>query len=157
MNLLVATLVFCAILFIGWYFYNKTQKKSIFYADFLQFCEFLKNEIGFFQNNLKEILSKKEYNSSEFNSLIEDFKNNENIEIWCKEQKILDSNEVAQIKNFFAKLGRLDVQSQTNEIETFLKYLEEKISDIKTKHLKKAKLTFSLSIMLGLFAFIIII
>ena len=157
MNLFVAILIFCVILFIGWYFYNKTQKKSHFYANFLQFCEFIKNEIGFFQNNLKEILSKKEYSSNEFNSLIEDFKKNENIDIWCKEQKILDANEIVQIKNFFAKLGRLDVQSQTNEIETFLKYLEEKINDIKTKHLKKAKLTFSLSVMLGLLAFIIII
>lgn len=156
MNLIIALLIFGCILYIGWFLYQKTQKKSVFYKDFLQFCELLETQIGFFQNNLEQVLQKERY-KKEFSDLVQNFLKNKNLDDWALKQTLLSENEVLEIKNFFSKLGRVDSFTQTKEIDSFKQILKEKMKDIKEVQLKKGKLTFSLSVMLGILAFIIII
>ena len=72
MNFLIALIVFCCIFYIGWFFYQKTRKKLVFYNDFLQFCEVLETEIGFFQNKLKQIFDKKGY-GKDFSLVLKNF------------------------------------------------------------------------------------
>jgi len=156
MNVIIGLVVFVCILYIGWFFYQKTRKKAIFYNNFLQFCELLETEIGFFQNKLQQILEKNSY-GKDFSSALKNFAEKHNLEEWGASQNLLKENELQELKNFFNKLGRVDSSTQTNEIRNFKKILEEKIEDIKTIQMKKSKMTFSLSVMLGLLAFIIII
>jgi len=156
MNLFVGVAIFGCILYIGWFFHQKTRKKAIFYNDFLQFCEMLETEIGFFQNKLEQILEKNSY-KKDFSAVLKNFSEKNNLEEWGAVQSVLSEDELKELKNFFSKLGRVDSITQTNEIRNFKKILQEKIENIKTVQLKKSKLIFSLSVMLGLLAFIIII
>jgi len=156
MNLFIAIAIFGCILYIGWFFYQKTRKKLIFYNDFLQFCEMLETEIGFFQNKLKQILDKNSY-GKEFSAVLKNFAEKNNLDDWSASQNLLSENELKEIKNFFSKLGRVDSSTQTTEIRNFKKNLQDKNENIKTVQIKKSKMIFSLSVMLGLLAFIIII
>lgn len=156
MKLIVALIFFCLILYFGWISYHKTRKKAVFYNDFLQFSEIMETEIGFFQNKIDSILKKGNY-KKEFLELVEEFAKNKNLDNWKKEQNLLTDGEAEEIINFFNKLGKADSITQTKEIQNYKKLIEEKRKNIKDVQLKNAKLMFSLSIMLGLLVFVIII
>ncbi len=155
-NLIVGLVLFGCILYIGWNMYQNYRKRVLFYGDFLQFCEILETEVAFFQNKINEILQKNEY-KSDFSGVLKDFAENKNLEAWAKEQKLLGTQEVDELKNFFAKLGRVDSTTQTKEIQNFKEVLRAKQDEVKKLQQKKGKLVLSLSIMLGLAVLIIIV
>ena len=56
----------------------------------------------------------------------------------------LSCDEKNEIKKFFKKLGRTNVENEKNEIENMTKFLEEKICELKMFGLKKSKLKFQI-------------
>ncbi len=156
MKFILALVIFGCILYFGWFLYEKTRKKLVFYNNFLQFCNLLETEIGFFQNNIEEILHKNNY-KKEFSEVVENFSKSKNLLEWKNSQSVLTQTEAEEVELFFSKLGKLDSTSQTNEVKSYKKFLDSKIEDTKKVNLKNGKLTFNLSIMLGLLVFIIII
>lgn len=134
-------------MFFGWSLFKRTLKKYVFYKNLKSFLELLQTEVGFFQNDVDAVLDKLNY-SVDFQNLISNYKQNKNLDDW--KPKILSFNETEDIKIFFSKFGRVDVESQLSDVKAFLNVANQKLLDIKQEDLKKAKMSFLLSVMLGL-------
>ncbi|MBQ8761979.1 MAG: stage III sporulation protein AB [Clostridia bacterium] len=160
MTFILGLILFGCSMFIGFKIYTNIKKREKFFDDFNSFCTILQAEIGFFKNKLEQIYSKNDY-GNEFNSLLECAKENLNnekaINEWCDNQKYLNEEDKTQIITFFKRLGKVDAISQKGEIIEYSNLLKNKINIIKTENTKKAKSVLSLSVMLGLALFIIVI
>ena len=160
MTFILGLILFGCSMFIGFKIYTNIKKREKFFDDFNSFCTILQSEIGFFKNKLEQIYSKNDY-GNEFNSLLECAKENLNnekaINEWCDNQKYLNKEDKTQIITFFKRLGKVDAISQKGEIIEYSNLLKNKINIIKTENTKKAKSVLSLSVMLGLALFIIVI
>ena len=148
---------FCILMIIclfGWFLHKKTIKKLVFYTNFLQFAKNALTEIEYYQNKLPNIISKQNF-SGEFSVVLQNYKN-DNLEC-LNSFSFLSSEEKNEVKNFFKKLGRTNVENERKDIGEFIKVINSKIDDIKLVGIKKSKLRFNLMIMFGLFVFIILI
>ncbi len=161
MTALIGFVLFGCITFIGMNIYNSYKTRKIFYDDFILFLQNLDAEIGFFQNKLNQIFDAKIYHKDFQNLIISAQKSiyslENNLNDWFKNQSIINDEQFFHIKEFFLKLGRLDVTTQKKEIENLKNYLEECILIVKDELNKKGKLSFNLSIMLGLAVFILVL
>lgn len=154
MNLFFVIIVFLAFFVFGLFNFKKFLKKQTFYKNLLDFLGVLKTEIGFFKNDINLILEKTNY-AFEFENLLKTFKKDKELKTF--EANFLKESEKSEITSFFSKLGRADVWSQSKDIEAFEKMIETKICELKNVHAKKAKMQFSLTIMLGLLVVVLII
>ncbi|MBR1925860.1 MAG: hypothetical protein IJ837_03285 [Clostridia bacterium] len=155
MKLFVVILISLFIILIGYLYFRKTHKKIQFYNDFLSFCEEIETEIGFFQNNIKNILDKQNYKSS-FQELLNNFKN-KTLQKFLNEQNFLTQNEQTEIFLFFQKLGRANSETEIKEIQNYKEKLKNKINNLTNFEFKKSKLKFNLTICFSMFVFIILL
>ena len=155
MNVIVPLIIFLVICGFGLFLHQKTLKKLKFYQQFLQFCQNALPEINYFCNKLPQIISKQNVSG--------DFKKVLDVCLCDELKKVLDDlqylslDEKEEIKNFFSKLGRGNSSFEKQEIENFVSYLSERLNNIKSFGLKKSKLKLNLSIMFGLFVFIVLV
>ena len=155
MKLFISLCVLLAFVAFGLFLYKKSLKKQKFYVNFLQFCQNAQTEISFFQNKIKNILDKQEFDG-DFLKVLKAYESG-NIKTVLDEITYLQKDEKERILLFFSKLGRTDSKTEKSEIQTFIKYLEEKIENIKNNGMKKSGLKAKLVVMLGLCLFVIML
>src|SRR5574344_2008524 len=100
MKSLILGLIFVSISYLGFKVGDRFKKKEKFYYDFKNFLIYLKNEIGFFEKDILEIVSSYETKNSNLKLLLENYQASLN-EKPFEELKILSKEENLKIIDFF--------------------------------------------------------
>lgn len=160
-KIILLIIVFSLIVYIGYGILSYYNKKKKFYNDLTLFLEQLKSEICFLKTDLKTILEKyKNCYCKEINNLLNDYYNylcgkfNENLNLKCS---LLGKEEIAEINQFFLKLGRTTIEEQKDCIAHYNDRFTEQLRKISEEKDKSGIVAFKLCIILGLFAVIMLI
>ena len=156
MKSLILGLIFVSISYLGFKVGDRFKKKEKFYYDFKNFLIYLKNEIGFFEKDILEIVSSYETKNSNLKLLLENYQASLN-EKPFEELKILSKEENLKIIDFFNGVGASDCESQKEYIEKNLEIFNSCFEQAKLKNEKQGSMYKKLSILLGLLVCIVLI
>lgn len=144
---------------VGVYVKMQNQAKIKFKLDILNFCDYVKTQIGFAQMSLKQIVLNYASNATVelkqmLNEYAEGLGNSKEFSIYNKE---LTTDEVAVLQSLFNELGKSDVKRQLELCENSKKLLINGYEDYKNKKQKAGDLGLKLSVCAGLLIAILLI
>jgi len=155
--LLISILAACVLIGLG--ISNYYRKRKIFYADTLQFCEELLNEVNFMQTKLINMAAK---SAGKYKSALDDilagYQKYLNNQVSFEEFKIggtkftnfLSDDERDQLFEFLKSVGGLDVENESNNIRNYIIAFKRRVEDSIGEHKKYYGLYIKMSIIVGL-------
>ena len=128
------------------------KRKTIFFEEWVSFCENYKREITFLKCNLKTIVEKCIDKNGLLNDIFKDFFSNKKIKI-----TYLTIEEQDLINTFLCTLGKKDVDGEINNVE----FYEGKFKEILSKQNKTfatyGNFSIKMSLVVGLLVCILLI
>lgn len=130
------------------------EKRESFYCELDNFCEFVKNEIGFCQTKVKTVFEKFEStfnlkNKEFFNNLKNYSENESKEELITKNLYFLKPNEKIAIMNFMKTFGEFDEKRQVSNIENFACQIKKQHEEAVLKRKQNAPLCYKLCLSVG--------
>lgn len=151
--------------YVGLGFGKIYKNKILFYEEYKNFCELLKNEISFLKTDLISIISKCKYKSC-FKDVLSFYenslKNNADFEIEKLCNKIsknifLDEEDKRLINNLFIDLGLIGYDEQLKKINWCGEEISKKMEKYKSKSDKFIPLCNKMGFLVGLLVCIVLI
>lgn len=153
-KIIVLIFVCSLITILGFIISNQYKKRIIIFKDLSKFCSICENKIKLNKISIKEIIDEnKEIFSKEFIDIAYNYYILSNEEY---NSNILNFEEEKMVKDFFSSIGKMDVDTEINNMCTYKKNMECKLKhllDNKTSGQLGAKL----GILLSLIVFIVFI
>lgn len=157
-------LIFCLLIvggagFIGWQIKNYFASRNKFFNDALLFCENVLTETNFGKTPLRQIIEKNKKNyCKDFSKSLDEFlcciKNGQE---YVEKSNLLKEDEKNLVQNFFNSLGKSDLLSHNNLVESFKEKIKNKIDRQMDEEKKKGSAIFKVSICIGLACAILLI
>lgn len=139
--------------YLGISYANKLKMKLIISSELIQMCDLLKIEIGYMENDTKEIITKLSKENSLSNLIF--LKNLEFENINIKTQ--LNENDNEKLNLLFKNLGGLDIASTIALIDGFRQSIIQSNKKYKENYETHAKLYIALGLFSGLTVSLILI
>lgn len=144
---------------------NYYKKRENFFANLMDFCSRLSNEISFLKTNLPSIVSNAESYKSEFQIVLTEFKsmlergdiNENNFKQILKRVQILKEEEQDSITAFFTSLGKTSLQEQLNCIAHYKVRFSELFNTSRQENSKFGGVSLKLGIILAIAVCIVFI
>lgn len=143
--------------------FSYTDRKLFFY-EFVNFINNLKNEIGFSMSKLPATITKlsNQIKNKQLNKILTNYlsclKEKKPIEdkLLFKDIGILKQQEKDCTFDFFYRLGKMDLMHQVDALNSSIKIFEEYYSQAKSEAIKYCPLYTKLGILIGLFFILIV-
>lgn len=134
------------------YLSQKYKKRKVFFSDFNNFNDKLKNEVNFSNNTIKRL--SKNLNNSEFNNCLYNKIYDKDIDINIA---FLTLDEQKFVTQYFNDVGTSDKLGQISMLESVSEYLKKKTLETQDEEKKYKTLYLKLGIMIGLLFFILLL
>ena len=152
-KIIIGIILFGLCSFVGIKIRQQFSKREKFYHDLSSFCLFLREQINFSKAPLPQIAEKFQLNcSKDFAQVLDGLKGGINGEY----PKYLKEKGKVEIKSFFDRLGKSDLDSQLRLIDEHKRKIDFVYETAKNDKKKKGELGYKLSLMAGIALLIIL-
>jgi hypothetical protein len=141
--------------YVGILLKKRLDRKKIYFADALAFCENFKHNLTYNQNKLKEFVDEFNFSSNEYKRDVDNFLKNFDVDFTLS--NVLSQEEKNEIKKLFSSIGKVDVQTQLTLIEERKNALKIICDKLKEKSEKDGKLFVKLGLLIGLCAGVLLV
>ena len=153
-KIIVLIFVCSLITILGFIISNQYKKRIIIFKDLSKFCSICENKIKLNKISIKEIIDEnKEIFSKEFIDIAYNYYILSNEEY---NSNILNFEEEKMVKDFFSSIGKMDVDTEINNMYTYKKNMECKLKYLLDNR-TSGQLGAKLGILLSLIVFIVFI
>jgi len=155
MNFFLGIICIFICTFIGYLLSSKYKDRHIFYEDFYNFNNLLKNEISYTKNTIVEILNNYKNNDNDFYKII--------IKCICEKKefsfpvKYISDDEKIMFMEYVENIGMGDVDSQASFFDLSNNRIKDLLKSAKDEEKKYKNLYIKLGVLSGLVLFIILL
>jgi hypothetical protein len=153
-NLILGICVLIISTYFGTCFSKKYTERKVFYNDFNEFNNSVKNEINYSQNTIMTILSKNNEQKSDFYITTKSFFDKGDISF---EKKYISKDEKNFFIDYLKTIGNGDRITQTKFVESASEQLKDKLKSAENDEKKYKKTYIKLGFLIGLISLIILL
>lgn len=135
---------------IGKYTTNKIVRKSKYAKDLMLFSDYIKNEMSFKQTKLTKIIEEYKFNSSELKDDINTFIKMKFAGECVSVASLFENDIKSKINGFFDSLGRFDIDTQIDVVDSYRKILHDLSDNLELKTKKEVALYVKLGFLFGI-------
>lgn len=157
MNIVISISVIIGFIYLGFSTRNILKQRVEFFDEMDRFINEFKVNVSFIQLGLNDFIKNFQTKSIDFNKLLKMFVSDGDIESQKNFYLCITPAELDTIKQFFASIGKTDVDNQLKELEFFKTQMDQLNKKSKNAYSKYASLSIKLGVLLGALVVIILL